>query len=50
MTPLDFLEMLWGTKPTDLHILIWTRNGKRSHWFREARAAATFVAANNSDI
>ena len=32
MTPFDFLNLLWQTKPEELYVLIWTRQGKQSHW------------------
>ena len=43
MTPLAFLNLLWQSKRQDLHILIWTLRDKKSHWFRDAAAAAKFV-------
>ncbi len=50
MTPIEFLNLLWETKPADLHILIWTLAGKTSYWFREVGAAAEFVSTNLNDI
>ena len=49
MTPLEFLNMLWGAKPARLYILIWTRDGKQSHWFPDVTAAAKFVSTHNRD-
>ncbi|HYK91479.1 MAG TPA: hypothetical protein VE398_22100, partial [Acidobacteriota bacterium] len=43
MTPLEFLSLLWKDKPETLYILVWSLQGKRSHWFREIAAAAQFV-------
>jgi hypothetical protein len=50
MTPSEFLNLLWKTKPADLHFLIWTLSGKTSYWFRDVDAAAEFVSANLRDI
>ena len=50
MTPLEFLTMLWDAKPADLYILIWERDGKQSHWFRDLGAGAKWVAAHSSDV
>ena len=44
MTPHQFLDALWGYKPEDQYILIWTLPDKRSYWFREIAAAGDFVA------
>lgn len=43
MTPADFLNLLWGFKPEELYILLWTLQGKCSHWYRDIGAAAGFV-------
>jgi hypothetical protein len=43
MTPATFLDLLWGQKPGALYILIWVRQGKRSHWFRDIAKAADFI-------
>jgi hypothetical protein len=43
MTPVAFLRFLWQEKPESLYILIWVRQGKSSHWFRDLSAAADFV-------
>jgi hypothetical protein len=40
MTPHEFLEQLWADKPSDLFILIWTLQDKRSRWFRNFEEAA----------
>lgn len=45
MTAESFLERLWGSKPSDLFILIWTLQDKRSRWFRSHREAAAFIAS-----
>jgi len=50
MTPLEFLRMLWGAKLAALFILIWTRAGKQSQWFRDVAAAAKFVSTNSRDV
>ena len=38
-----FLEALFAGKPDELHLLLWTRQDKRSYWFRDTAAAAEFV-------
>jgi len=43
MTPHEFLESLWAEKPSDLYILIWTLQHKRSRWFQNIEDAAAFV-------
>jgi len=43
MTPHEFLESLWAEKPSDLYILIWTLEHKRSRWFRDLDAAVSAV-------
>jgi len=43
MTPLEFLTALWGNKPPDQYMLIWTLPDKRSRWFKDVAAAAEFV-------
>ena len=43
MTPHEFLESLWAEKPSDLYILIWTLQNKRSRWFQNVEDAAAFV-------
>jgi hypothetical protein len=43
MTPHEFLESLWAEKPSDLYILIWTLQNKRSQWFQNIEDAAAFV-------
>ncbi len=40
-----FLHELFGSKPEDLYILLWTLDDKRSRWFREIDAAASAVKA-----
>ena len=48
MTPESFLAMLWQHKPEDHHILLWTLQDKRSHWFQSVEAAGQFAAATAS--
>jgi len=44
VTPLDFLNLLWQSKPEDLYILIWMLQGKRrSRWFQDIGEAARYV-------
>jgi hypothetical protein len=43
MTPLEFLVALWGNKPPEEYLLIWTLADKRSHWFKDVAEAAQFV-------
>jgi len=51
MNPQSFLDLLWGNKPAHLHILIWTLQEKRSHWFRDAgQAAAVVEACGQADV
>jgi hypothetical protein len=50
MTPLDFLNLLWQNKPEEQYILIWTLQGKQSHWFRSPAEAAEFVRSHQADI
>ncbi|MBK9170715.1 MAG: hypothetical protein IPM24_25080 [Bryobacterales bacterium] len=51
MTPLEFLETLWGAKSEHLQILIWTLADKKTHRFRDAASAATFVQqCRDSDV
>ncbi len=45
MTTLDFLTHVWPDKPDDQHILIWTRQNKRSRWFTSVADAAEHVAS-----
>jgi len=45
MNPGEFLELLWGEKPEEFLILIWTLQDKRSHWCREVDEAAAVVDA-----
>ena len=44
MTPHEFLHLLWGAKPEDHYVLLWTWPDKRSHWFRDVAQAAEFAA------
>ncbi len=44
MTPQEFLQLLWGAKPEDQYILLWTLPDKRSHWFLDIDKAAEFAA------
>jgi len=51
MNPGAFLDLLWGHKPEDLFLLLWTLPEKRSHWFRELDRAADFaVNGNGSEV
>jgi hypothetical protein len=51
MTPLDFLNLLWQDKPEKQHVLLWTLQDKRSHWFQDVRKAAEFAAnCNGHDV
>jgi hypothetical protein len=50
MTPHEFLEQLWGEKPSDLYVLIWTLQDKRSRWFRSVEEAAAAVAQTPQDV
>ena len=52
MTPRAFLDLLWGCKPEELYILLWTLQDKRSHWFQDVAEAAEFAAAaaTNRDV
>ena len=43
MTPLDFLNLLWQSKPEEVYVLIWTLPDKCSYWPR-----LRFVAAQLS--
>jgi hypothetical protein len=43
MKPKSFLDLLWGSKPEHLYILIWTLQDKRSHWCRDVDQAAAVV-------
>ncbi len=40
---MDFLSTLFGDKPNDLYVLIWTPVKKRSAWFRDLDQARTYV-------
>jgi hypothetical protein len=44
MTPQEFLRLLWGDKPEDHYVLLWTWPDKRSHWFLDVDKAAEFAA------
>ena len=50
MTPLDFLTLLWQQKPEGLYLLIWTLQGKQSHWFRTLPEAAGFLKTYQTDV
>lgn len=50
MTPHKFLEQLWADKPSDLYLLIWTLQDKRSRWFRNIEEAAAAVAQAPKDV
>jgi hypothetical protein len=40
-----FLEELFGNKPDELYLLIWTLADKRSRWFRDLAAASSAAEA-----
>lgn len=40
---MDFLEALFGAKPSRLYILLWTPKKKRSWWFRDVGEARAHV-------
>jgi len=42
--PRAFLVDLFGGKPDQSYVLIWTLADKRSHWFQSVEEAAAFVA------
>ncbi|MCC6777841.1 MAG: hypothetical protein IT537_14600 [Hyphomicrobiales bacterium] len=44
MTPKEFLTLLWGAKPEQQYVLLWTLPDKRSHWFTDLDKAAEFAA------
>ncbi|MGC8731424.1 MAG: hypothetical protein ACP5RC_04115 [Halothiobacillaceae bacterium] len=44
-SPRWFLDELFGGKPDELYLLIWTLADKRSRWFRNVEAAAAAVEA-----
>lgn len=50
MTPQEFLELLWTDKPSDLYLLIWTLQDKRSRWFKSVEEAASAVAQTPRDV
>jgi len=50
MTPHEFLNQLWADKPSDLYLLIWTLQDKRSRWFRNLGEAAAAVAQTPKDV
>jgi hypothetical protein len=52
MTPRAFLNLLWGAKPNEHYILLWTLQDKRSHWFQDVAEAADFAsaAASSQDV
>jgi hypothetical protein len=45
-----FLRALFGAKPEDLYILLWTKEGKLSAWFKDCAAAAAYAKKHNSNI
>jgi hypothetical protein len=47
MTPLEFLNRLWGAKPEEHFVLIWTQPDKRSRWFTSVPAAGEYVSGIN---
>ena len=38
-----FLETLFGGKPDELYLLLWTLPEKRSHWFQNVESAIQFA-------
>lgn len=38
-----FLEALFGSKPDELYVLVWTLSDKRSRWFRHVEEAVRYV-------
>ncbi len=46
MTPKEFLDLLWGAKPEDQYVLLWTWPEKRSHWFLDVEKAAEMATAH----
>jgi hypothetical protein len=44
MTPKEFLDLLWGAKPEEQHVLLWTWPDRRSHWFLDVSKAGEFAA------
>jgi hypothetical protein len=51
MTPHEFFELLWGAKPEDQYLLLWTGQTKQSAWFRDLKQAGdAAMNANGSDI
>ena len=40
----QFLDALWGFKGQQDWLLLWEKNGKRSHWFVDLDAASDFAA------
>jgi hypothetical protein len=49
-TPLDFLNLLWETKPGEQYILIWALQGKQSRWFQGLQEAADFLKTSLTDV
>jgi len=47
---MEFLDQLWGGKPDDLYLLIWTLADRKSAWFRFAEDAAQYVAGLSGDV
>ncbi|MCS6803452.1 MAG: hypothetical protein NZ773_16115 [Dehalococcoidia bacterium] len=50
MTPHEFLDQLWAEKPSDLYLLIWTLEDKRSRWFQKVEEAAAAVTQTPQDV
>ena len=50
MTPRAFLDLLWQYKPEEQHILVWTLQDKRSHWFQDVGKAAEFVTRASASM
>jgi hypothetical protein len=51
MTPGAFLNLLWQEKPEEMYVLLWTLQDKRSHWYRDVKAAAAFASnCNGNDV
>ena len=42
-----FLEALFGSKPDEFYIAIWTLSGKRSRWFRRVEEAVKYIRVHH---
>jgi hypothetical protein len=50
MAALRFIQNVFGGKPEDTYILIWTLPNKTSHWFKDYQKAAIFVKEKTSGM